>query len=82
MKIISNIKLKKSINCVVFDINETLLVRTMNIIKDVKYDGKNKHYYIYVRPHLENLTNFLHSKDSIQVCLWSTIKSYNCAAFQ
>lgn len=76
-----DIKEKSKIGCIVFDINETLLVRVQDRVEGVAVDGRNKHYFIYLRPYLQDLAQFL-DQHRIVVCLWSTIKSHNCEIFR
>jgi hypothetical protein len=49
----------QKIKSLVFDINETLLVRIQNKIEGIQPDGHNRNYHIYLRPNLQNLIKFL-----------------------
>lgn len=50
-------------------------------MEGVNVDARNKHYFIYLRPYLQDLIQFLELHGFV-VCLWSTIKLHNCEIFR
>lgn len=71
---------------IVFDLNCTLLKRiekkdklTIGNLKEKNIipDGVQKNNYVYLRPHLSTLANFLHTHN-VRYTFWTTCMKVNC----
>lgn len=64
---------------VVFDLNKTLFFKSESPLPR-RHDSKIKKRFFYLRPHIKELVEFLHSHE-VNYCFWSNMIAKNCKIF-